>query len=110
LWSGKLVLILLTTSHLVLGLYLPHGVGVEALPVEGNMARCQRAGKGAEQSAAGCRNQVVERRRVRLLVLGRDAVVLSDPAMHPKNTGSSLAGSRARRIFPSTGSTLIRET
>ena len=97
-------------QHLVLGLYLSHGVGVEALPVEGNLTRCQRAGKGAEQSAAGRRNQVVERRRVRLLVLGRDAVVLSDPAMHPKNTGSSLAGSRARRIFPSTGSTLIRET
>jgi hypothetical protein len=43
-------------QHLVLGLYLPDGVGVEALLVEGKLTRCQRAGKGAEQSAAGRHN------------------------------------------------------
>ena len=68
-------------QHLVLGLYLSHGVSVEALFIEGNLTHRQRAGKGAEQSAAGRRYQVVERRKVRLLVLGRDAVVLGDPAV-----------------------------
>lgn len=71
-------------QHLVLGLYLLHGVGVEALLVEGNVTRCQRASEGPKQSAAGCRNQVVERRRIRLLVLGRDAVVLGNLAMDSK--------------------------
>jgi hypothetical protein len=97
----------LNHEYLTLSLYLADRIGVETL--EGNLTRCQRAGKGAEQSAAGRRNQVVERRRVRLLVLGRDAIVLSDPAMHPKNTGSSLAGSRARgvRRTASTPKTLL---
>ena len=44
-------------EDLLLGLYLPHGVGVEA--VEGNLTRYQRAPKGAEQSATRCGHQVV---------------------------------------------------
>jgi hypothetical protein len=74
----------LAHEHLVLGLYLTRHVGVEALPVEGNLTRYQRAGKGAEQSGAGCCDQVVERAGMRLFHIGRDAVVLSDPAMHPE--------------------------
>ena len=38
-------------QHLVLGLYLPHRLGVEVL--EGNLTRCQRASKGPEQSPSG---------------------------------------------------------
>jgi hypothetical protein len=44
-------------EHLVLGLYLPDGIGIEAVLIEGNLTRCQRAGKGAEQSATGRRDQ-----------------------------------------------------
>jgi hypothetical protein len=38
-------------QHLILCLYLSGSVGVEV--VKRNVARCQRAGKGAQQSAAG---------------------------------------------------------
>jgi hypothetical protein len=44
----------------VLGFYLPYGVGVEAIFVEGDLTRRQRAGKSAEQSSASRRDQIVE--------------------------------------------------
>lgn len=47
-------------QNLVLGLYFPHRVGVEAVFLEDDLTRCQRARKGAEQSAAGCGHQVIE--------------------------------------------------
>ncbi len=60
-------------------LYLPHGVGVEA--VERNLTRYQRAPKGAQQSATRRSYHVVQRRRVRLLDVGGDPVVLGDLAV-----------------------------
>jgi hypothetical protein len=71
-------------QNLALSLYLTNGVGVEAVFVEGNLTRRQRAGKGAEQSAAGRRYQIIQRRRVRLLLIGRDAVVLCHLAVDPE--------------------------
>jgi hypothetical protein len=47
-------------QHLALILYLPYGVGVEAVFVEGDLTRRQRAGKSAEQSPASRRDQIVE--------------------------------------------------
>jgi hypothetical protein len=44
-------------QHLALDLYLPHRVGVET--TEGNLTRCQRARKGAEQSATRRRDHVI---------------------------------------------------
>ncbi len=33
-------------EHVALGFYLPNRIGVEAVFVEGNLTRCQRAGEG----------------------------------------------------------------
>jgi hypothetical protein len=63
-------------ENLLLRLYLPHRVGVEVL--EGNLTRCQRASKGAEQSPAGSSYQIIEGGVVCLLLFWRDAVVLGD--------------------------------
>jgi hypothetical protein len=69
----------LEDENLPLGLYLPHRLGVEVM--EGNPTRCQRAPKGAEQSPAGRRDEVIEGGVVRLLLFSRDAVVLGDLAV-----------------------------
>jgi len=71
-------------QHLALGLYLPDRVGVEAIYIERNLTRCQRARKGAEQSPAGRRDQVIEGGRVWLLRIRGDAVVFGDLAMDPE--------------------------
>ena len=63
----------------VLRLDLTDGIGVEAL--ERNLTRSQRAGKGAEQSAAGGGDHVVEGRGVGFLGVRGDAVVLRDLAV-----------------------------
>ena len=73
----------LDDEYLLLGLYLPHRVGVEA--VERNLTRYQRAPKGAQQSPARRSYHVVQRRRVRLLHVGGDPVVLGDLAVDPKH-------------------------
>ena len=62
----------LNYEYLTLGLYLPGGISVEV--VEGNVTRCQRASEGPEQSAAGRRDQVVERAGMGLFNIGRDTV------------------------------------
>ncbi len=42
-------------ENLVLCLYLTDSIGIETLLLEGNLTRCQRASKGAEQSPTrGC--------------------------------------------------------
>ena len=66
-----------------LRLYFPHRLGVEA--VEGNLTRCQRASKGAQQSATGRSDEVVQRRSVRFLQIGRNPVVLGNLAMDAKH-------------------------
>ena len=62
-------------QHLLLGLYLPHRLGVEAIFIEGHLTRCQRARKGAQQSAAGCGHQVIEGGVMGFNLLGGEAVV-----------------------------------
>jgi hypothetical protein len=47
-------------EHLVLSLDLPHHVGVEAVPIEGNLTRSQRAEEGAQQSGTRRCDQIVE--------------------------------------------------
>jgi hypothetical protein len=72
----------LNYEYLTLGLYLPGGIGIKV--VEGSGARWQRASEGPEQSAAGCRYQVVERAGMGLFYIGRDAVVLGDLTVDTK--------------------------
>ena len=57
-------------KHLVLSLYLPDGIGVEAVLLKGNLTRCQRAFEGTQQSATCCCYQVIECGSVGLLLLG----------------------------------------
>jgi hypothetical protein len=72
-------------QHVALGLYLPDRVGGEAIFIERNLTRCQRARKGAEQSPAGRRDQVIEGGRVWLLRIRGDAVVFGDLAVDPED-------------------------
>ncbi len=71
-------------EYLSFGLYLPDGVGVEAILIEGDLTRRQRAGKSAEQSPAGSGDQVIQRRGMRLLLIRGDAVVLGHFVVYPE--------------------------
>ncbi len=77
----------LTHEHLVLSVYLLDSVGIEAVFVEGNLTRRQRAGKGAEQSAAGRHHQVIEGSHMRLHLVGRDTAVFDDLVMATEHYG-----------------------
>jgi hypothetical protein len=54
------------------------------LRIDFDVTRFQRAGEGAGQSAARSRHHVVERRRVRWVLLGTDAVMLGDLGVNPE--------------------------
>jgi hypothetical protein len=41
-------------ENLILCLYLADSIGIVTLLLEGNLTRCQRASKGAEQSPTRC--------------------------------------------------------
>ena len=66
----------LDQQHVVLGLDLTNRLYLEPVPVDFDLTRFQRAGKGAGQSAAGRGYHVVERRRVRWVLVRRDVVML----------------------------------
>ena len=96
-------------EHLALDLYLSDGVGVEAIFVEGDVTRRQRAGKSAEQSATGSSDQVIERRGMRLLRIRGDAVVLGHFVVDPEQHRFLLGGQVSPPDFPSIGSIFTRE-
>ncbi len=63
-------------QHLPILLDLPHGLGRQ-VPLTGRyLARFQRTPEGSRQSASGRRDKVVKRRRVGLVHLGVDPIVL----------------------------------
>jgi hypothetical protein len=82
----------LDDKHLVLCLYLPHHVCIEAIFVEGNLTRCQRAFESAEQSAARSCNYVIEGAGIRLLLVGGGTIVLSYLAVDPEENWFVLPG------------------
>jgi hypothetical protein len=84
LWDGQPVTHGDATDHqhLLVELDLADRLDVVALGIDFDLTRFQRAGEGAGQSPAGGGDDVVERRRVRRIVLRRDAVVLGDLGMH----------------------------
>ena len=59
--------------------------GCQIIGERNDLARCQRAGKGAEQSSTDRRDHVVERGRV--LFLGLHAVEFRDAAVHAVGDG-----------------------
>ena len=79
-------------EYLTLGFYLPDRVGVEAILVEGNLTRCQRAPKGTEQSPASGRNQVIQGGGVWFLLVRGDTVVLGYLTVNPEEHRLLLTG------------------
>ena len=87
--------------------YLPKRVHMEI--TERNPTCHQRAREGAKQSAASRRDHVVEDGIAGFYVFGRCTIVLGHlPVQEEYN--SSWTGRYARRVLPSTGSILTRET
>jgi hypothetical protein len=72
-------------QHPVLGLDLPYRLDFVPLRIDFDLTRLQRAGKGAGQSAPGCRHHVVERGRVRWVILGAHAIVLGNLRVNPES-------------------------
>ena len=65
-------------EDVILGLDLADGFDLILLRIDFDLARLQRAGESAGQSAARGGHDVVERRRVRRILPGLDPVVLGD--------------------------------
>jgi hypothetical protein len=57
-----------------------------------DLARCQRAGKSARESATSRGDDVVDRRRVRFHAIHLDTVVLRDRAMDTEQDRLALGG------------------
>ena len=74
----------LDDEHLFLEHHLADCLDLIALRIDIDVARFQRAGEGAGQSAASGRHDVIQRRCVRGVLVGADAVVLSDLGMNAK--------------------------
>ena len=69
-------------QDLLLELHFANSVSGQLFDLD--LARYQRAGKSARQSAGRRSDDVVERRRMRLVSICTDAVVFCDSAMDPK--------------------------
>jgi hypothetical protein len=71
-------------QHAVLDLDLAPALDVVGVPLDFDLTRLQRAGKGARQSADGRGHHVVEGGRLRRSLLGINAVVLGHFGMNPE--------------------------
>ena len=80
----------LDDEDLALDLYLPERVGVKI--VEVHLTRCQRAGKGAEQSPAGSGDHVVQGGGVGLFGIRGNAVVFRNLRVDAKEDRLLLRG------------------
>jgi hypothetical protein len=78
-------------QHAVLGLDLAHRLDFVALRIDFDLARLQRAGKGAGQSPPGCRHHVVERGRVGWVIVAADAIVFGDLGVNPESDRLTLS-------------------
>jgi hypothetical protein len=68
----------------VLCLDLPRRLDFVPLRIDFDLARLQRAGEGARESPPGCRHHVVERGRVRWVILRAHPIVLGNLGMNPE--------------------------
>jgi hypothetical protein len=71
-------------QHPVFGLDLAYRLDFVPLRVDVDLTRLQRAGEGAGQSPPGCRHHVVERRRVRRVIIRAHAIVLGNLGVDPE--------------------------
>ena len=83
-------------EHAALLFDLTHHVRDQIFGSDFDLARTQRAGKSARQSAARGRNDVVDGRRMRLDLGHVDAVVLGDRPMSAKKHELALSGQLGR--------------
>jgi len=74
----------LDDEHLVLDFHFTRNFGGELFVAGIDLARLQRASKGAGESAARCGDDVVKRGCVRLGNLGRNAIVRCNCPVHTK--------------------------
>ena len=74
-------------QHALLDFYFAVRHGFESIPACDDVARLQRAAKGAEQSTTGRGDHIVDRRRVRIGHVSLDAVVTSNRPMRAKANG-----------------------
>jgi hypothetical protein len=77
-------------EHALFGFDLPGDVRLQAAAAGVDLARLQRAPKGAGQSPSRGGHDVVQRRRVRLRHVGTDAVPSGDGSMHAEANGRCL--------------------
>jgi hypothetical protein len=73
---------------------------VEVIPVNIDVTRFQRAGKGARQSPARGRDDIVQRRRARGKLVGADAVVLGDLGVNAEGHGLHLGREVSQPLGP----------
>ena len=85
-------------KHAVLCLDLPNGLHLVALGIDLDLARLQRAGEGASQSAASCGHYVVECGGVGWVLLGPDAVVLGHLGVHAEHDWRLLGGQKGKPL------------
>ena len=77
-------------EYVVVLLHLAGYLGDEVLCTDVYLARCQRTGKCAGESAARRRDHVVDRRGMRIQITLFDAVMLGDRSMKTKQDGLRL--------------------
>jgi hypothetical protein len=71
-------------QHPVLRLDLPCRLDFVPVRIDFDLARLQRAGEGARESPPGGRHHVVERGRVRWVIVGAHAIVLGNLGVNPE--------------------------
>ena len=72
-------------QHPLLRLDLPGRLDFVAFRIDFDLTRLQRAGKRAGQSPARRRHHIVERGRIRGVILGPDPIVLRHLRVHPED-------------------------
>jgi hypothetical protein len=90
----------LDDQRLVLKNDLADRYDAEIIRVNIDVTRFQRAGKGARQSPARGRDDIVQRRRARGKVVGADAVVLGDLGVDAEGHGVHLGGEVSQPLGP----------
>jgi hypothetical protein len=87
-------------EHAVLVLNLALGFDVVGASLNLDLTRLQRAGKGARQSAGGCRHHVVKGGGLRRELVGVGAVVLGDFRVHPETDRLVSSGNVSQALRP----------
>ena len=72
-------------EHAFVLLDFTYSLGHQPVNRRGNLTRLQRASKGSGESTGGCRDNIVESRRMRRKSIRRNLIVFCDRAMHAED-------------------------